>query len=82
MSLCQEMSNDMLQIPSKSPPATTNAAAAVFLAPAPPVLAVELPLAVSVAPTVAVEITVLFPTPTFVVYVTWYLVAASLTLLE
>lgn len=78
------MSDDILQIPSKSPPATTKAAAAVFLAPAPPVLAVELPLplAVSVTPTVAVEITVSFPAPTFVVYVTWYFVAASLTLLE
>ena len=62
-----------LQIPSKSPPAITSAAAAVFLAPVPPVLADELPLAVFVTPAVAVSI---------LVYVTPYFVAASLALLE
>ena len=74
----------VLQTPSKSPPATTSAAAAVFLAPAPPVLVepFPLPLAVKATPDVAVSITVRFPTPTFVVYVTPYFVAASLAFLE
>lgn len=70
------------QTPSKTPPTITSAAAAVSLALAPPVLTSELPLAVFVTPTVAVSILVKFPTPTSLVYVTPYFVAASLALLE